>query len=111
MLSDAVKSGKPVGLIELEPSPLAKVLKWAGEIRGRPFRMRDLEKFWNDLRVRGLVGTIERPRRGELDLSPTEIAVAAVRATLDGRAPDAQLRSRGQSRSTGKSAAAEPVTL
>jgi hypothetical protein len=80
MLSDAIASGKPVGLIPLEPDMLHRFLRWAGEVRGRPFRMRDLEKFWSDLRLRGLVGTVDDPKSGQLDCSPTDIAVDAVLA-------------------------------
>ena len=87
MLSDAVASGKPVGLIPLEPDSIARLVRWVGEIRGRPYRMRELGKFWDDLRTRGLVGTIERPQSGTLDVDPIETAVAAVRAALEDRLP------------------------
>jgi hypothetical protein len=82
MLSDAVASGKPVGLIPLEPNAVGKFVRFAGEIRGQPFRMRDLNKFWNDLRSRELVGTIEDPQYGVLTDSPLDTAVAAIRAVL-----------------------------
>lgn len=85
MLSDAVAVGKPVGLIPLQPNGLAKFLEIAGKIRGRPFRMRDLDKFWNDLRVRGLVGTIDNPRSGSLSVSPIDTAVDAVRSLMGDR--------------------------
>ena len=80
MLSDAIASAKPVGLIPLQPDGLAKFLEIAGKIRGRPYRMRDLDKFWTDLRARGLVGTLDNPVKGTLDISPVDTAVAAVRA-------------------------------
>lgn len=83
MLSDAVASGKPVGLIPLQPNFVATFLRVTGALRGRPWRVRDLEKFWADLRQRGLVGTVDRPRAGSLDNAPVEIAVAAVRALID----------------------------
>lgn len=88
MVSDAVASGKPVGVIRLEPDRIARFVQFVGDIRGRPFRMRDLEKFWNDLDARGLVGTVEQPRCGVLDIFPTQMAIEAVLATMDGRAPD-----------------------
>lgn len=87
MLSDAVAAGKPVGLIPLQPDGLATFLKVAGEIRGRPFRMRRLDQFWNDLRARGLVGTLEEPRYGRLGSCPMDTAVASVRALLGDAAP------------------------
>ena len=88
MLSDAVAAGKPVGLIPLKPDGLATFLRFAGEIRGRPFRMRRLDQFWNDLRARGLVGTLEEPRSGRLDSCPMDTAVAAVRALLGDAVPE-----------------------
>lgn len=106
MLSDAIASRKPVGLIPLEPDYLAKILKSAGDVRGRPFRMRDLEKFWTDLRSRELVGTLESPKCGTLDISPMEVAVAAVRAIAAGLLPERPTVSRPQQRARGASAAA-----
>ena len=82
MLSDAVASGKPVGLIPLEPDLAARFVHWVGNLRGRPLRMRRLEHFWDDLQARGLVGTIERPRAGALNAAPIETAVAAVRTVM-----------------------------
>ncbi|MFL6720819.1 MAG: ELM1/GtrOC1 family putative glycosyltransferase [Sphingomonas sp.] len=87
MLSDAIASGKPVGLIPLEPDLTARFLRLLETIRGRPFRMRDLTKFWDDLRLRGLVGTIENPRRGMFEIDPLETALCAVRAAIDERHP------------------------
>jgi mitochondrial fission protein ELM1 len=83
MLSDAVATGKPVGLIPLKPDAAATFVRLTGQLRGRPFRVRNLEKFWNDLRIRGLVGTVECPRAGRLDISPIKVAVDAVQAVLD----------------------------
>ena len=78
MLSDAVASGKPVGLIPLQPDRIQKFVRWAGDLRGQPFRMRELDKFWADLRARELVGTIDEPRCGTLEVPPLSTAVAAV---------------------------------
>jgi uncharacterized protein len=111
MLSDAVTAGKPVGLIPLEPDRVARFLKWAGQVRGRPFRMRDLDKFWTDLRDRGLVGTIEEPRCGALDFSPMDVAVEAVHALLKERVPEVEAQTRTPTASAGASAAAEPAAL
>ena len=85
MLSDAVASGKPVGLLPLQPDLVGNFVRWAGELRGRRFRVRDLETFWTDLRARGLAGTIEHPCCGELEMSATDIAVGAVRDLLDSK--------------------------
>jgi mitochondrial fission protein ELM1 len=83
MLSDAVASGKPVGLVPLEPDWVGRLIQWAGSVRGRPFRIRDLQRFWSDLSRRGLVGTLDEPRRGTLESKPVETAVSAVRALLE----------------------------
>src|SRR5206468_11722230 len=67
MLSEAVVSGKPVGLIPLEPNPIGSIIRMAEAVRGRKFRLRDLTRFWNGLSARGLVGTVEDPRCGTLE--------------------------------------------
>lgn len=87
MLSDAIASGKPVGLIPLEPDALHKMVGWAARIRGRPFRLRDLDKFWADLHVRGLVGTVDEPKSGQLGFSPMNVAVEAVLALAHASMP------------------------
>jgi mitochondrial fission protein ELM1 len=83
MLSDAIASGKPVGLIKLGPNRLAGFLKLVGWLRGKPLRIRNLVAFWDDLEARGLTGTIQAPRRGRLELSSLDIAVSAVRKLIE----------------------------
>jgi hypothetical protein len=73
--------------------------------------MRDLAKFWSDLQARGLIGTIEQPRSGKLDYSPMEVAVEAVRATLEGRVPERKAKRRGAGKNAAASAAPEPIRL
>ncbi|HEX8839618.1 MAG TPA: ELM1/GtrOC1 family putative glycosyltransferase [Sphingomicrobium sp.] len=107
MLSDAVASGKPVGLVPLERDLPGNFVRWAGGVRGRPFRVRNLERFWSDLQARGLVGTIEQPRSGKLEMSPTDIAVAAVRDLLDSEVPARTFSRSGAA--TGK--VPEPIPL
>jgi len=94
MLSEAVVSGKPVGLIPLEPNPIGLAIRVAEELRGRPFRIRSLDRFWSDLRLRGLIGTVEQPRSGILDADALETAVGAVNAALEGRLPETVVRIR-----------------
>ena len=80
MISEAVVTGKPVGLIPVEP-----------DARGRrrlgpdpnTTRRRDPRRFWADVQAKGLVGTVGQPRRGEFE-EPVESAVAAIRRTLSG---------------------------
>ncbi|HEX6217806.1 MAG TPA: ELM1/GtrOC1 family putative glycosyltransferase [Sphingomicrobium sp.] len=79
MLSEAVLSGKPVGIVPIEMS---------GEghrVLGTPDSAnRDLRRFWSTLRKRGLAGTIDRPVAGQL-ADPAGIAADAVRALLGDR--------------------------
>ena len=94
MLSEAVASGKPVGLIPLDPNPIGRLIRVAEAARGEPFRIRDLTRFWNDLAVRGLVGTVAEPRCGSLDSDALETARAAVDAVLGGSLPENVVRIR-----------------
>jgi len=80
MISEAVMTGKPVGLIPVEP-----------DVRGRrrlgpdpdETKVRDPRRFWADVQARGLVGTVDHPKRGKVE-DPTATAVAAVRHFLPG---------------------------
>jgi uncharacterized protein len=78
MISEAVFTGKPVGLISVKPDA-------RGRRRFGPdpqkSRVRDPRRFWADVQERGLVGTVDEPKRGKVD-DPVETAVAAVRARL-----------------------------
>ena len=94
MLSEAVAAGKPVGLIPLDLNPIGRFIRLAELVRGRPFRIRDLTKFWNDLTARGLVGTVEEPRCGALGAEALDTACSAVHAALEGRLPETVVRIR-----------------
>ena len=94
MLSEAVVSEKPAGLIPLDPNPIGRLIQAAEELRGRKFRIRDLTRFWNDLSARGLIGTVEQPRCGTLDADALEIACSAVNAALEGKLPETVVRIR-----------------
>ena len=61
MLSEAVLSGRPVGMIPIRRSFLGKISEWLWE---RPFgraTIPDLRKFWRLLIERRLIGTVELP--------------------------------------------------
>jgi len=94
MLSEAVALGKPTGLIPLEPNPIGRLIRAVEAIRGKAFRIRDLSKFWNDLGVRGLIGSVEEPHRGTLDAEALETACDAVNAALEGKLPETVVRIR-----------------
>lgn len=79
MISEAVMTGKPVGLVPVEPDA-----RGARKIGGRspdqtPFR--DPRRFWADIERQGLVGPVDDPKRGDFH-DPVEIAAAAIRERL-----------------------------
>lgn len=83
MLSEAIVTGKPVGII---PARLTEAgLRGVGERRKEllDFRSpkRDPRKFWGHLAELGLVGTVDAPRASPTD-NPVKIAARAVRALL-----------------------------
>ena len=82
MLSEAVLTGRPVGMIPVELN--ARSRKWLGE--GPPAEeftgpKRDLRRVWARLEGDGLVGTIDAPRSKCID-NPVVIAAATVRKLL-----------------------------
>jgi hypothetical protein len=92
----------------LKPDTAAHFLQLLGRVQRRQIRMRDLNKFWNDLRARGLVGTLENPRAASLDVSPIDTAVAAVHALIEKGQKIVPARRRA---ARAAQPAAEPVAL
>ena len=79
MISEAIMSGKPVGLIAVEPDARGR-----RRIAGRPpesTEVRDPRRFRAAVQALGLVGTVDEPRAGRIE-DPVETAVAAVRSRL-----------------------------
>ena len=82
MISDAVATGKPVGLV-LPDKTLAGRFFYGLSKLGVPVPVRDIRRFWSDVQAKGLAGTVERPTCGKLDPDPLEIAVSAVSELLE----------------------------
>ena len=78
MISEAVLTGKPVGLIPVELDEEGQ--RALGE-DGFSNSKRDIRRFWAELQSKGLVGTIDDPRAGTVE-DPVETAVHAVKALL-----------------------------
>jgi mitochondrial fission protein ELM1 len=78
MISEAIVTGKPVGLIPIEPDAL-------GQRRLTPdpddHHRRDPRRFWAEVESKGLVGTVDSPSRGDFE-DPVETAVGAIQRTL-----------------------------
>jgi len=66
MVSDAILTGKPVGLLPIRPTGLGRAyMGLADRLRpGRRIFPRDLRYFWAALDKNALVGTLEQPRGG-----------------------------------------------
>lgn len=82
MLSDAVATGKPVGMIEPEKTLSGKFF-YAFEKLGIEVPVRDIRRFWSGIRARKLAGTVDEPVAGRLEPDPLDEAVSAVRKLLD----------------------------
>jgi hypothetical protein len=66
MVSDAILTAKPVGLLPIRPSLLGRAyMRLADRLRpGKRVFPRDLRFFWAALDADGLVGTLEQPCGG-----------------------------------------------
>lgn len=81
MMSEAVLAGKPMGLVPVELDEEGRGA--LGEEPGSS-ALRDIRRFQQELRARGLAGTIDEPLRGDV-VNPVEIAADAVRRLLGDR--------------------------
>ena len=81
MMSEAIMSRKPVGLIPVEPDARGR-RRLIGRDPGST-RIRDPRRFWAEVQSHGLVGTVDDPRCGSFE-DPVEMAVAALRQRLGG---------------------------
>jgi len=79
MISEAVLTGKPVGLIPVE---LDSEGRNALGSDGFSSSVRDVRRVWAELRSNGLLGTIDEPIAGQIE-DPVRIAADAVRALLN----------------------------
>lgn len=82
MLSEAILTGKPVGLVPIEQDEKGrKKLGNAPQDIGPDARRRDLRRFWNYLREEGLIGTVDQPMAANVE-NPVETAARAVKNLL-----------------------------
>jgi len=79
MVSDAIATGKPIGLIPLRPSRFGKIVMTVMDrLRAaEPLRPRDLRSFWRMVEHRGFAGTAHEPKCGSV---PDLNGLAAMRA-------------------------------
>jgi mitochondrial fission protein ELM1 len=82
MLSEAILAGKPVGLVPIDQDEKGRrKLGEAPQEVGPDARRRDLRRFWDYLRERQLVGTVDQPLAAEVE-DPVDTAARAVRDLL-----------------------------
>lgn len=82
MLSEAILTGKPVGLVPIEQDDKGRrKLGEAPRDAGPEASRRDLRRFWDYLREEQLIGTVERPIASTVE-NPVETAARAVREML-----------------------------
>lgn len=81
MVSDAVATGKPLGLV-LPDNTLSGRLFYGLAKLGLQVPVRDVRRFWAAIQAQGLAGTPDRPVKGKLADDPLALAVSAVRALL-----------------------------
>jgi mitochondrial fission protein ELM1 len=84
MLSEAILTGKPVGMIPIRVSLRGMLTGWLIELGLLSRYLPDFPNFWNELRERKMVGAVERPAMGSAKNS-VPIAVDAVLQLLDSR--------------------------
>ena len=82
MVSDAIASGKPVGIIEPDHNVAGRVL-YALDSVGMRVPVRDIRQFWAAIERQGLAGTLDKPKSGRMATDPLFEARKAVRALLD----------------------------
>jgi hypothetical protein len=105
MISEAVFTGKPVGVVPISQNRRGvrhEALQRMG-LRSPP--RPDLRAIWASLEANKLVGTLEKPRAAKA-VNPVETAVAAVLKLLGREAPARAASEAGASRDTARSARA-----
>jgi len=81
MISDAIATGKPLGLVLPEKTAAGRFFYGLSKL-GMSVPVRDISCFWTSVQAEGLAGTLEQPGSGTLDIDPLATAVDAVRRLL-----------------------------
>jgi hypothetical protein len=80
MMSEAIATGRPVGIIPPLKTVVGNLLYGAAKLSGSSVPIRDLTRFTEQLRKQGLAGTIGAPVTGKMNANPLQIAVDAMRS-------------------------------
>ncbi len=79
MISEAVITGKPVGLIPVKRNLRGRIRLGADPNANR---LRDPRRFWQHVEALSLAGTVDAPRNGDVP-NPVAIAVSAIRLKFE----------------------------
>jgi hypothetical protein len=79
MLSDAIATGQPVGIIPPDKTVAGHLLYAVAGAAGRSVPVRDIQRFINSVLEKGLAGTVEQPRAARQPVDALKTAVAAIR--------------------------------
>lgn len=82
MISDAVATGKPVGIVHPQKSLEGRFLYTLARLFGGRVPIRDVGGFLDLVLENGLAGSVREPIAGRMELDPLATAVAAVRPLL-----------------------------
>ncbi|MCY7271385.1 MAG: mitochondrial fission ELM1 family protein [Sphingomonas bacterium] len=84
MLSEAIQTGKPIGMVPIKMSRAGeKVLGGSNALgHGWGYGRRDLRRMWEQLTCDGLVGTVAQPCAGNIARDSVEMAASAVRRMM-----------------------------
>lgn len=82
MLSEAILTGKPVGMIPIARSTRGRLDQWLRRLGWHLPSHADLTKFWDFLARDDLMGTVDSPVSSKVS-DTVDVAVRAVRAVLD----------------------------
>lgn len=81
MLSDAIASGKPVGVVEPDQNLAGRFFYGLDSVGIAP-PVRDIRRFWRAMIDQGLAGTVDYPKCRKIGIDPLAEAVEAVRSLL-----------------------------
>lgn len=87
MVSEAILTGKPVGIVPIRKSLRGRISYSLSDLGLKPRTRIDLPKFWDMLKRRGLAGTPERPVASSA-ADTLAAAVRAIRPLLGETGPD-----------------------
>jgi mitochondrial fission protein ELM1 len=76
MISEAIVTGKPVAIVPVERTLRGRIRLGAGPDDNR---LRDTRRFWQHAEALGLLGSLDRPRTGNVP-DPVALAVEAIRS-------------------------------